>query len=287
MKKTMLALVAVLALLGGAPKYAQASSDGTPSTGSFTVVNVSSLASASATGSLVVLDTSSLLGTRVSIGAIVLRAGTDYQVGASTNASAANLAAAINASAAPVAAVNVAGDNTVSLTAVDAGTLYNGVGLKSSNSLEVSTSGTHLTGGQDNASIAVNAISLRQGTDWFIQDVASNTAVSLAAAINNAPVIGRLVQAVPLNAVVYLRAILSPNAYTLSSSDPADLSVSGAVMTGGAPGNIAPFVCNLGVVNALPTANYPRGCIAYLSSAPTKLQLSTETVVGLQSWLAK
>ena len=40
-------------------------------------------------------------------------------------------------------------------------------------------------------------------------------------------------------------------------------------------------------VNALPTANYPAGCTAYLVSDPTKLYLSTETVAGAQSWLAK
>ena len=76
-------------------------------------------------------------------------------------------------------------NNTVSLTAADIGALYNSVALKSSNAAEISTSATHLTGGQDNAYIAVNAIKLTQGTDWFALDVASNTAYSLAAAINS------------------------------------------------------------------------------------------------------
>lgn len=285
MKKLL--MFAVLALLASAPKYAQATNDGTPSTGSFTVVNVSSLAAQSATGSFVVLDTAALLGTRLSIGAYVFRAGSDFQVGASTNATAANIVTAINASGALVAAASTAGDNTVRLTAQDVGSSYNAITLRTSASGEVSVSGANMAGGQDNAYISINAVQLRQGTDWFIQDVASNTAVSVAAGINNHPVVGRLIEAMPISATVFLRAILSPAAYTLGSSDPADLSVLHPTMVGGAAGNIARFRCALGVINALPTANYPAGCTAYLTTDPTKLYLSTQTVVGTQSWLAK
>jgi hypothetical protein len=46
-------------------------------------------------------------------------------------------------------------------------------------------------------------------------------------------------------------------------------------------------MCFLGARDSLPTTGYARGCIVYLTSDPTKIYLSTETVVGTQSWLAK
>ncbi len=46
-------------------------------------------------------------------------------------------------------------------------------------------------------------------------------------------------------------------------------------------------LCFVGAVTALPTTGYSRGCLAYLTSDPTKIYISTESVVGAQSWLAK
>jgi len=46
-------------------------------------------------------------------------------------------------------------------------------------------------------------------------------------------------------------------------------------------------LCFLGAMTALPTTGYARGCLLYLTTAPDKIYLSTETVVGAQSWLAK
>lgn len=287
MKKTMLSVVAVLALLCGATQSSHATSDGTPSTGSFTVVNVSSLAAATATGSMAVISTAGSVGARVVVGSVLLVEGREWRVGASTVAAAVSLAAAINASNAPVTATFSAGRASIALAADDVGTLYNGVSLVSSSPTALSVSGAHLTGGQDNAVARINAISLVQGRDWFVQDVASNTAVNMASGINRSAALANQVSAVALGAVVYLRANMSPVAYALASSVPSDLTVSGANMTGGSAGNITPSVCNLGAVNALPTANYPKGCTLYLNSDPTKLYLSTEVVVGTQSWLGK
>lgn len=280
--------LAVLALLVGAPKYAQASYDGVPSTGSFTVTTNSDLAAAAAYGSLVVLDTVSLSGTRVSVGPYMFKAGVDFQIGADTNTTAANLAAAINAVPAHVVATNVAGDNTVTLTAQDVGTAYNSIGLYTSNALEISKSGTSLGRGLDNAVLRINAIPLAQGHDWYAADVASNTAVVISVAINRNPTLGRQVEAMPIGDVVYLRSLSSPEAYTLSSSNASALTPSQAAMSGGSVGILARPVCFLGSVDSLPTSNYPAGCIAYLSSDPTHIQLSTETVTpGDQSWVAK
>lgn len=288
MKKIM--TLAVLALLCGAPKHAQATLDGTPSTGSFTVVNVSSLAAASATGSITILSTTNALGIRLNVGFAQLKEGTQWRVGLTTTSAATSLAAAINANAAlPVSAV-LAGPTfagQVNLTAIDVGTLYNSVGLFTSTPSAVSVSNPTLTGGQDNATVSVNNVKLRQGSDWFINDTASGTATSIATAINRSPGLNQLVDAEPLGAQVFLRSKLSAFAFPLGTSAPNDLTRFAATMYGGTPGNNARFRCYLGYFDALPTSGYPAGCELFLTTDPTHLYLSTQTVVGTQSWLAK
>ena len=46
-------------------------------------------------------------------------------------------------------------------------------------------------------------------------------------------------------------------------------------------------MCIAGAHAALPTSGYPRGCLLYLTTDPTKIYISTETVVGTRSWLGK
>lgn len=292
MKKTMLAAVSVLALLCGVKQEAQALYDGTPSTGSFTIATNASLAAASATGSLTIVDTTTIKGTMVTIGAYQFIAGRDFQPGATLTTAATNLAAAINASPAPVTAVG--NSAVVNLTAADVGTLYNAVSLASSNSNEVSTSAATMTGGLGNAYVSVNAVTLVQGRDWFKQDTSSNTAINLASAINRNVVLAPQVNAVWLggsSAAVYLRAVVSPVAYPLATSGSV-ITKSGATMTGGSAGTISNVPCFLGTVNSLPTANYPAGCMLYLSTDATHLYISTQAVTGAaaaaaNSWLAK
>lgn len=287
MKKLL--TLAVLALLCGAPKYAQATLDGTPSTGSFTVVNVSSLAAASATGAITIISTTPSLGINLSVGSLQFKEGTQWRVGATTTTAATSLAAAINASAAPVSAT-LAGPTfagKINLTAIDVGTLYNQVGLHSSTPTAVSMSAATLTGGQDNATVSVNNVGLRQGTDWFINDTASGTATSIATAINRSPSLNRLVEAEPLGAQVFLRSRLSAYPFPLASSAPNDLTRFAATMFGGTAGNNARFSCYLGYFDALPTSGYPAGCLLFLTSDPTHVYLSTQQVVNAGSWLAK
>ena len=304
MKKVLTLLV--LALLASAPQSAHATNDGTPSTGSFTIVNVSSLSATNATGLLTVLDTASLAGTFVHIGPYTLLAGRDFLVGTSSNASAVNLAAAINAypgtsngpwPSMPVTAIAYSTTNTVSLTAIDVGTYYNGAQLLTSNSAEISVGAATLAGGQNNASVTIAAVSLIQGRDWFVQDVASNTALSLQAAINSSGGLRNIVSGywvgngVGVNlssGTVYLRSLLTPTAYPISAADnsanQSNILVSNPTMTGGASGNLAKIVCDIGIVNALPTSNYPPGCKAQLASAPWDTYLSTQAVTSAGSW---
>jgi hypothetical protein len=286
MKNALLSAVAVLALLCGATKNAHAVYDGTPSTGSFTVVDTSKLATAKATGSLVVLSTSAAKSSRITVGNVVLTEGREWSVSTSSYTAAISLKTAINANSdTKVAATYVAADNSLLLTAADYGTLYNGVGLKTSAPTGVSTSAATLTGGVDNLTLTINAVPLMQGRDWFVQDVASNTAINIAAGVNNHPILRTQVEAVALSTVIYLRAISSPVAYPLTTSLAAGISVSQANMSGGSSGNLARSRCDLGRVNALPTSNYPAGCHLTLSS-DGKDYLSTETVTSASSWLS-
>ncbi len=286
MKKSILSVLAVLALLLGASKSAQAVYDGVPSTGSYTVVDTAKLAQAKATGSLVVLSTTLADRARITVGSSILIEGRDWSVGSSSYTAAISLKNAINAdSNTGASAAYVAADNSLLLTALDYGTLYNSIALKTSAPTGVSTSAATLTGGVDNLTLTINAVPLTQGRDWFVQDVASNTAINIAAGINNHPVLRNQVEAVALGAQIYLRANSSPVAYTLATSLAGGISVSQAAMSGGSEGNLARSRCELGRVNSLPTSNYPAGCHLTLST-DGKDYLSTETVTGASSWLA-
>lgn len=46
-------------------------------------------------------------------------------------------------------------------------------------------------------------------------------------------------------------------------------------------------ICFAGAHASLPTTGYARGCLLYLTTDPAKIYISTETVVGTQSWLGK
>lgn len=287
MKKTLTAAVMALAMIAGVVKSSYASVDGTPSTGSFSIVTNGSLAQATASGSLTVLSTSGLLGTVINVGAYQLRAGVDFLVGASTNATATNLAAAINATAVPITASATAGHNVVALVSDNPGTVGNGYGIASSTPSKVLASGSTLTGGRNAAVVSISGTSLTAGRDWIVSDVSSNTAKALAYAINTSPTLRLLVEAEPLSSTVYLRSLVLPSTLKLSSSAGSALTASQANMSGGSSGLLIRQNCFLGVVSSLPTSNYPAGCLAYLASDPTNLYLSTETVVGTQSWKAK
>ncbi len=290
MKK--LVTLAVLALLASAPQNVRALTDGTPSTATLTVNTPAALIQAAATGSITIVDTASLSGAFVSVGPYRFVAGRDFAVGSTLAITASNLAAAITASAVPVSAS--ASSAVVSLTADDAGSGANAISLTTSNTAEMTVSGATLSGGQNNAVVTINGVSLTQGRDWLAFTDAQTTAVSLAAAINRNHSIDKYVSAYWTGTsagVIQLRSVLLPLPYSLSVADNsatnANLTPSGSAFSGGSAGLIQAVPCYLGQVDVLPTSGYPAGCIAYLTSDATHLYVSTQSVVGSQSWLAK
>jgi len=78
---------------------------------------------------------------------------------------------------------------------------------------------------------------------------------------------------------------------TMNGAD-GSVSASSATFTGGyvklsTSSTAGDSMCFLGARAALPTTGFPRGCLLYLTTEPTKIYISTETVVGVQSWLGK
>ena len=75
-------------------------------------------------------------------------------------------------------------------------------------------------------------------------------------------------------------AILGANTFTGAQAVQNTVTVSTAATS-------VDSLCFVGAVDSLPITGYGRGCLAYLTSDPTKLYISTEAVVGAESWLGK
>lgn len=103
--------------------------------------------------------------------------------------------------------------------------------------------------------------------------IASSIAVG---AVQNAALAGSIAPA----KVTGTAAILGANTFTGAQAVQAKVTVSTSATSGDS-------LCFVGAVASLPTTGYSRGCLAYLTSDPTKLYISTETVAGTYSWLGK
>jgi len=281
MKKLLVAVV--LALVASA-QCVPAHADGMPSTGSFTVVSSPDLSAAYASGQITISSVAGSIGAKVTVASVALREGVHWRVGVSSYATASSLASAINQYVGQVTAAVLLHGHVIQLTASDTGALYNSVSLRTSTPTAIGVSGATLAGGLDNASVSIHHMQLVQGRDWFVGASEADTALSLATAINRNAGTSAIVEALPNGALILLQATLSPNHYVLGYSGKAGaITKSGATMTGGTVGNLARFNCDLGSVGTLPTADFPAGCKAYQTS-DNKLYVSTEQVVGVDSW---
>jgi hypothetical protein len=226
--------------------------DGAQSTGSITVVSTTSLVGVAgsdtltvSTNSALVLSTGSatigifsisgLTGSSITLTTHRLHgfvAGTDFVVGASTNATAINLAAAVNY-ATPVlrAAVSPVGGSTVTLTCVNPGSTCNGYTMVSSTT---GMKASAFTGGTNNPSFTVNGLTLTQGAQWFTDvNYSSNTPVSIKNAINlSVPNVTASTTSATVVTLTCTTQGANCNAYTLTSSTAA-LAVGGATFSAG------------------------------------------------------
>jgi hypothetical protein len=224
--------------------------DGTKSTGSFTVSSVSGLVAvkasdhitvaatsvilaASATDQITVVSTSGLTNATIKFNNNVLRNGTDWFSTSTTSGTAASLLSAL--SRYHIIGLSRA-DSVIYATATLAGVGGNSFTLVSSTPTAISVAGATFSGGRaaklTNTSLTVNGYVLKQGRDWFVADTSSGTATSLAAAVNHMTGIS----ASATGSVVYATATVAgtaANAYTVVSSAPSYLTVSGATFSGG------------------------------------------------------
>lgn len=247
-------------------------SDGKQSTGTITVTTVGALSAQSSSDTITVINNGGLVaaagtnsitissngttgilsGSTLTVVGFPLYPGTHWTIGASSNSTASSIASAINQYVPNVlAALTTPTGGAVTLTCRQTGVFCNSYRITTSTTAIVfSTSGVSnlMTGGADNASINVNGIVLYQGDAWAKQDTSSNTAISIATAIDNLvaytastnSTTGVIIKVVPVGSYA--------NAYTLTTStdalrakaatfkegqDNAYLSVNGTILTQG------------------------------------------------------
>ena len=211
--------------------------DGSASTGSLLISDLSGLTTAYATDTLTVSGASpSLKGASVAFSGVVLREGVDWSVGATTHLSAVKLTAAINAKVLWASAVE--NTSVITITARGVGSYYNSMTLSSKNA-GIAAGSALFTGGQDNAIAYVNGTALRVGPDWHVGATSATAATNLAAAIVANSDLNALLTVTansPSAGYVALSAKTTGAAtnYTLGTSLASALTVSGAKMTGGA-----------------------------------------------------
>lgn len=205
-------------------------SDGSQAKGSFTVLNFGALKAASAVDHLTVTSTSSLSGASIILPGYVFVNGIDWATGANTSATALSIKKAL----AKVPWLTVSNAGSVVYATATAGSFYNSMQLRSSSS-HITAATSFFTGGQDNATLSINGVVLKQGLNWTAATSNAATASSIASSINSQVALNTHVAAGASGAVVTSTSTLADSLYNYSivSSTPTALAASGSRMTGG------------------------------------------------------
>ncbi len=176
----------------------------------------------------------------------------DYQVGASSSATATTLAAKIRHITGFTAA---AVGSTVTITCSSVGSANNGKGIASSAATRLVLSASTFTGGVNNVSFVINHSTFTQGVQWNVGVSSSVTGSSIVTAVNSYSPISNLIRASSATAtpgVVTLTVISSGtlgNTYTLTSSSSALMAAGSARFTGGVNNGLINF--NLAGANSV------------------------------------
>lgn len=207
--------------------------DGSQSTGSFTVSSFSQLAAAKASNHVTVTNNAGTFGASLILPGFVLQNGIDWATRDTSSGTAASLASAL--SAVSYLSVSRVGSVVYATTTVT-GANYNSLNLVSSTPTALTVATPFFTGGLDDARVRINGLMLTQGQQWTASVSSATTATSLASAVNTA--LGSVLQATansPSSGIVALKSKLNGALYNYSlvSSIPSALAVSGANMTGG------------------------------------------------------
>lgn len=205
--------------------------DGSQSHGSFTVLNYAALAAAPAVNHITVVTNTDLTGASLVLPGYVFREGLDWHKVATTSGTAESIKLAL----AQVPFLSVSRAGSVVYATAPAGSFYNSYQLVSSTQTALAVATPYFTGGQDNASVRINGVILRQGINFTAATSNAATATSLASGINASSLLNTVVTAGASGAVVTSTSTSNGAVYNYSlvSSTPTALSRSGALMTGG------------------------------------------------------
>lgn len=250
-------------------------SDGTESTGNVTVISYARLSSATASNYLTVNANNWPLGAILNVNGTQLVGGVNWAKGNVSSNTATNIAAAIVAGVSGITAS--ASGSVVYATATVYGTAGN-VYFMTSNTSSITVNALKFSGGQDNAVLTINGVTLTANSQFYPLTSNAVTATRIAAAINaHASLSPTLISTAPAgSAIIYATSTLNGTAYnyTLTTSTPGSLSVSGAVMTGGTnPGD----VLNSRVITAVSTFGLPLALPVLYTGTPAIGGLTTGT----------
>lgn len=204
--------------------------DGSQATGSFTVTSFASLSAKAATNNITVTSTSSLSGASIVLPGYVFLNGLDWATGATPAATAISIKNALST----VPWLRVSASGSVVYATATVGAFYNTMQMVSSNG-NIVVASSHFTGGQNNATVAINGVVLAQGLNWTAATSNNATAASLASAINASTALNTKIGALASGAVVTLTSKFADSLYNYSlvSSTPSGLAASGVNMTAG------------------------------------------------------
>ncbi len=211
-------------------------SDGSESTASVRVISVTGLSSATATDQITVTTNAFASNPTITVRNCVLTMGQQFQKGATTALTAANLATAIHSC---VPEINTSSVGGVVYATATYGSYANAYAFVS-NSSSMTVATALMSGGADNACLTINGTALCNNSAWTAGASTTTAVLSLGNAIANASLHLSTVASGNLG-VIYATSTLNGTAYnyTLTTSSPTVLSVSQAVFTNGTnPGDV-------------------------------------------------
>lgn len=225
--------ISAQAVYSSATVPSQTFQDGTQSTGSFTVVTIAALSSATASNNVTIANNAGTLGSSLILPGYVLSNGINWLTADVASNTAVSLAAALQT--VPGLQVSLApGSTVIYTTAPSYGTFYNSWAFLSSTPTALTVATPLFTGGQNNADVFLNGVKLKQAQQWNVGVSAAATATNIATAINANPTLNQIVKASASGAVVTATSTLAGlNAFALKTSTPAAITTSAAAMTGG------------------------------------------------------
>ena len=209
------------------------------SSANITILSVTNLAGVQATDNITVGSTSTLKNTYITANGKALRNGYEWKTGATTAATATNLAAALNRITGIEAS---AASNVVYATATSVGTGGNAYTLTAYGSA-LTVSSAQFTGGVNAAYLTIDGIKMVFGVDVTVGVSPSATATNLVTAIQANTFLDSLMDVTATGAVVYATSTqVGDNAYPLVGYPTNKILVSSAVFSsGGNPSGVVSF----------------------------------------------